>query len=151
MAEAERLRQSLLADAGRGDLLKTIIERVELRPNGLRMILSLVPLTPAAAPPNRLQGCVFTREFPLRIKCGGVEMRFAIDASDPRACRWPEQGATNPDPVRGSPGRRRPSARSRAAHPRSRECTARRVGLGSRKEGAVNRPGLDSLACCLLK
>src|SRR5271165_2863011 len=30
MAEAERLRQSLLADAGRGDLLKTIIDRVEL-------------------------------------------------------------------------------------------------------------------------
>ena len=58
LAEAERLRQSLLADAGRGDLLKTIIARVvlskraELRPNGLRMILSLVPLTPAAAPPN---------------------------------------------------------------------------------------------------
>jgi hypothetical protein len=50
MAEAERLRQSLLADAGRGDLLKTIIDRVELRPNGLRMILSLVPFTPAAAP-----------------------------------------------------------------------------------------------------
>jgi hypothetical protein len=76
------LRQSLLADAGRGDLLKTIIDRVELRPNGLRMILSLVPFTPAAAPPNRLQGCVFTREFPLRIKRRGVEMRFAIDASD---------------------------------------------------------------------
>jgi hypothetical protein len=55
------------------------------------MILSRVPLTPAAAPPNRLQGCVFTREFPLRIKRRGVEMRFAIDASDPRA--------TNPDPV----------------------------------------------------
>src|SRR6266446_2172043 len=50
LAEAERLRQSPLADAGRGDLLKTIIDRVELRPNGLRMILSLVPLTPAAAP-----------------------------------------------------------------------------------------------------
>ena len=42
-------------------------------------------------PPNRLQGCVFTREFPLRIKRRGVEMRFAIDAPDPRA--------TNPDPV----------------------------------------------------
>jgi hypothetical protein len=68
-----------------------IIDRVELRPNGLRMILSLVPLTPAAAPANRLQGCVFTREFALRIKRRGVEMRFAIDASDPRA--------TNPDPV----------------------------------------------------
>jgi hypothetical protein len=32
-----------------------------------------------------------TREFPLRIKRRGVEMRFAIDAPDPRA--------TNPDPV----------------------------------------------------
>jgi hypothetical protein len=30
MAEAERLRQSLLTDAGRGDLLKTMIDRVEL-------------------------------------------------------------------------------------------------------------------------
>ena len=37
-------------------MLKTIIDRVERRPNGLRMILSLVALTPAAAPPNRLQG-----------------------------------------------------------------------------------------------
>lgn len=55
------------------------------------MILSLVRLTPVAAPPNRLQGCALTREFPLRIKRRGVEMRFAIDASDPRA--------TNPDPV----------------------------------------------------
>ena len=55
------------------------------------MILSLVPLTPAAAPPNRPRGCVFTREFPLRIKRRGVEMRFAIDAPYPRA--------TNPDPV----------------------------------------------------
>ena len=35
--------------------------------------------------------CVFTREFPLRIKRRGVEMRFAIDAPDPRA--------TNLDPV----------------------------------------------------
>jgi hypothetical protein len=48
--KAERLRQSLLVGAGRGDLLKKIIDRIELRPNGLRMILSLIPLTPAAAP-----------------------------------------------------------------------------------------------------
>ena len=34
--KAERLRQSLPADAGREDLLKTIIDRAELRPNGLR-------------------------------------------------------------------------------------------------------------------
>ena len=52
MAEAEHLRQSLLAYAGWGDLLKTIIDRVELRPNGLRMILSLVPLTPGRGTPD---------------------------------------------------------------------------------------------------
>src|SRR4030088_318483 len=55
------------------------------------MILSLLLFTPAAAPPNRLGGWVVTREFPLRIKRRGVEMRFAIDAPDRRA--------TNPDPV----------------------------------------------------
>jgi hypothetical protein len=59
------------------------------------MILSLVPLTPAAALSNRLQGCVFPREFPPRIKRRGVEMRFAIDAPDD----VPDPGATNPDPV----------------------------------------------------
>jgi hypothetical protein len=73
-------------------LLKTIIDRVELRRNGPRMILALVALTPAAAPPNRLQGCVFTREFPLRIKRRGVEMRLAT-ASTPSlvaaSVRWP--------------------------------------------------------------
>jgi hypothetical protein len=55
------------------------------------VILSLVTLTPAPAPADRLQGCVFAREFLLRIKRRGVETRFAIEASDPRA--------TNPDPV----------------------------------------------------
>jgi hypothetical protein len=44
----------VLPDAGRGGLLKTRTDRVELRQNGLRIIVSLVPLTPAAAPPNRL-------------------------------------------------------------------------------------------------
>ena len=72
-------------------MLKTIIDRVELRPNGLRMILSLVPLTPAAAPPNRLQGCVFTPRVSAAHQAPRVEMRFAIDPPDPRA--------TNPDPV----------------------------------------------------
>jgi hypothetical protein len=72
-------------------LLEAIIDRIELRPNRLRVILTRVPLTPAAAPPNRLQGCVFTREFPLRIERRRVEMRFAIAAPDPRA--------SNPDPV----------------------------------------------------
>jgi hypothetical protein len=91
LVEAERLRHGLLADAGRGDLLKTIIDRVELGPNGLRMTLSLGPLMPAAAPPMHQQGCVLTREFPLQIKRRGVEMRFVIDGPDPQA--------SNPDPV----------------------------------------------------
>jgi hypothetical protein len=72
-------------------LLEAIIDRVELRPNRLRVILSRVPLTPAAAPPNRPQGCVFTGAFPLRIERRRVEMRFAIAAPDLRA--------SNPDPV----------------------------------------------------
>jgi hypothetical protein len=88
LAEAERLRQSLLADAGwpmpYGEiLLKTIIDRVELRPNGLRMILSLVPLTQAAAPPNRPQDCVFTRDFPLPIKRRGVaDAKLSFGSAD---------------------------------------------------------------------
>ena len=72
-------------------MLNTGIDWVELRPNGLQMLLSLAPPTPAPPPANRVQGCVFSEEFQLRIKCRGLEMRFAIDASDPRA--------TNPDPV----------------------------------------------------
>jgi site-specific DNA recombinase len=85
------LRQGLLADAGRGDLLKTIIDRVELSPNGLRMTLSLVPLMPASAQPTRQQGCALTREFAMRIKRRGVEMRFVSDGPAPTA--------RSPDPV----------------------------------------------------
>jgi hypothetical protein len=84
LAQAERLRQGLLADGGRGDLLKTMIDRVELGADGLRMILSLGPLIPASAPLSGQQDCVLTREFPLRIKRRGVEMRFVIDGPDPR-------------------------------------------------------------------
>jgi site-specific DNA recombinase len=91
LAEAERLRQGLLSDLGRGDLLKTIIERVELGPNGLRMILSLAPFVPASTQLIGQQDCLLTREFRIRIKRRGVEMRFVSDA--------PAPGATNPDPV----------------------------------------------------
>jgi hypothetical protein len=64
VAEAERLRQSLLADAGRGDLLKTIIDRVELRPNDLRMILSLVPLIGAPSGGGMRLNNRFRRQIP---------------------------------------------------------------------------------------
>jgi site-specific DNA recombinase len=72
-------------------LLKKIIDRIELGPKALRMILSLAPLVSALVPGLQLQTCVLTREFPLRIKRRGVEMRFVIDGPDPRA--------SNPDPV----------------------------------------------------
>jgi len=44
MTEVERWRQSLPADAGRGDLLKTLIDRVEHPPNGLRTVAELASL-----------------------------------------------------------------------------------------------------------
>src|SRR5258708_5353635 len=70
LAEAERLRQSPLADAGRGDLLETIIDRVELRPNGLRMILSLV-----------IPGSPTTMLTLLRRKCLRVKSAFGAIAA----------------------------------------------------------------------
>jgi site-specific DNA recombinase len=89
LAKAGRWRQGLLVDLGRGDLLRTMIDRIELSSDGLRMILSLVPLMPASAQSIRQQ--VLTREFPLQIKRRGVEMRFVSDGPAPTA--------TNPDPV----------------------------------------------------
>src|SRR4051812_12008805 len=66
LAEAERLRQRLLADAGRRDSLKTVLDRVELRRNSPRMIQSLVPLTSAAARPTECK----VASSPESFRCG---------------------------------------------------------------------------------
>ncbi|HEX5454997.1 MAG TPA: hypothetical protein VFX06_14500 [Stellaceae bacterium] len=55
------------------------------------LILSLASLAPAAAPPIDGPACVLVREFPLRIKRRGVEMKLVIDG--------PGATATAPDPV----------------------------------------------------
>jgi hypothetical protein len=50
-------------DAEQGDLLNTIIDRAKLRRNGLRMILSLVPLTPAQRPRTDCKGASSPESF----------------------------------------------------------------------------------------
>jgi hypothetical protein len=57
MAEAERLRQSLLADAGRGDLLKTIIAyRLEQTGRAPSERSADDPVTHFGEPPVSLSG-----------------------------------------------------------------------------------------------
>jgi hypothetical protein len=96
MAEAERLRQSLLADAGRGDLLKTIIAyRLEQMGRAPSERSADDPVArPAHAGRSAPEPTARLRLHP-RVSAADqaprVEMRFAIDAPDP--------SATNPDPV----------------------------------------------------
>src|SRR3954453_9904879 len=71
--------------------LKAMINRVELSPDRLRVLLLLASLLPAPAPPIHEQASVLIREFPLRIKQRGVEKKLVIDG--------PGRQATTPDPV----------------------------------------------------
>jgi len=91
LAHAKQIRESLLSDAGQAEALKTMIGRVEISPNGLRIGVSLAPLAPATAAPLTDQGCILTREYPLRVKRRGVEMRLVIEG--------PGDNATGRDPV----------------------------------------------------
>src|SRR4051812_34784976 len=88
---AERYRDRLCSDVERGNALKTIINRVELGADRLRVLLSLASLLPAPAPPIHEHASVLIQEFPLRIKQRGVERKLVIDG--------PGLQATDPDPV----------------------------------------------------
>jgi site-specific DNA recombinase len=89
--QAERYRDRLRSDVERGAALKAIINRVELGPDRLRVLLSLGSLLPTSAQPIHEHASVLSREFPLRIQRRGVERKLVIDG--------PGAGATNPDPV----------------------------------------------------
>src|SRR5690349_8740099 len=81
----------LRSDVERGDALKALINRVELGPNRLRVLLSLGSFLPASGQPLHEHASVLVREFPLRIQRRGVERKLVIDG--------PGAGATDPDPV----------------------------------------------------
>src|SRR5207237_339975 len=91
LAMADRFRDDLGCDAARGEALAALVNRIELSPICLRVILSasaLVPSNPEAFDPKQ---AVLIRDVPLRIKRRGVEMRFVMEA--------PPASPTNSDPI----------------------------------------------------
>jgi len=91
LAIADRLRDDLGRDAARAEALAAVVNRIELSPIRLRVILSaaaLVPANPEAFEPKQ---AVLIRDVPLRIKRRGVEMRLVIEG--------PPVSSTNADPI----------------------------------------------------
>jgi hypothetical protein len=72
-------------------VLATIVNRIELSPMRLRVILSVTALLPSPPEALALHEAVLTRDVPLRIKRRGVEMRLVIEG--------PSAGTAKPDPV----------------------------------------------------
>jgi len=75
LGTATRLREQLQADAEAGGQLTTLIERVELKPERLRVALKLPVITAGA---TNSAGIVITQELPLQLRRRGVEQRLVI-------------------------------------------------------------------------
>jgi site-specific DNA recombinase len=89
LAMAGRFRDALGRDAARGAALAAVVNRIELSPIRLRVILSAAALaTREAIDPEK---AVLVRDVPLRIKRRGVEMRLVIEGRS--------ASPTSPDPV----------------------------------------------------
>src|SRR6202030_3508983 len=91
LANAARLRNDLGHDATCGSALVTIVERIELSPIRLRLILSAAALVTSSAEAVSPSEAVLIRDVPLRIKRRGVEMRLVIEG--------PSASPTTPDPI----------------------------------------------------
>src|SRR6202030_4120453 len=91
LAMAGRFRDALGHDAARGEALAAVVNRIELSPIRLRVILSAAPLVPSIGEELDLQKAVLVRDVPLRLKRRGVEMRLVIAG--------PPDSPTTPDPV----------------------------------------------------
>ena len=79
LAIADRLRHDLGRDAARGEALAVVVNRIELSPLRLRVILSAAALMPANPDATDAPEAVLIRDVPLRIKRRGVEMRLIIE------------------------------------------------------------------------
>jgi hypothetical protein len=75
----------------RGEALAAVVDRIELSPIRLRVILSAAALVPSTREAIDPQEAVLLRDVPLRIKRRGVEMRLVIEGRS--------ASPTNPDPV----------------------------------------------------
>ena len=91
LAMADRFRNDLGRDAARAEALAILVDRIELSPIRVRVVLSaaaLVASTPEAA---SLKEAALIRDVPLRIKRRGMEMRLVIAG--------PSATPNDPDPV----------------------------------------------------
>src|SRR5216683_771129 len=79
LAIADRFRDDLGRDAARGEALAVVVNRIELSPIRLRVILSAAALMPANPDAADAQEAVLVRDISLRIKRRGVEMRLIIE------------------------------------------------------------------------
>jgi len=79
LAIADRLHDALGRDAARGEALAVVVNRIELSPIRLRVILSAAALAPSTREAINPQEAVLLRDVPLRIKRRGVEMRLIIE------------------------------------------------------------------------
>ena len=91
LAMAGRFRDALGRDAARGEALAAVVNRIELSPIRLRVILSAAALAPSTREAIDPQEAVLVRDVPLRIKRRGVEMRLVIEGRS--------ASPTTPDPV----------------------------------------------------
>ncbi len=91
LAMADRFRDALGRDAARGEALAAVVNRIELSPIRLRVILSAAALAPSTREAIDPQEAVLVRDVPLRIKRRGVEMRLVIEGRS--------ASPTTPDPV----------------------------------------------------
>jgi site-specific DNA recombinase len=78
-------------DTTRGEALAAVVNRIELSPIRLRVILSAAALAPSTREAIDPQEAVLVRDVPLRIKRRGVEMRLVIEGRS--------ASPTTPDPV----------------------------------------------------
>src|SRR5438128_11806118 len=79
LAIADRRRDELGRDGARGEYLAVVVNRIELSPIRLRVILSAAALMPANPDAADAQEAVLVRDVSLRIKRRGVEMRLIIE------------------------------------------------------------------------
>jgi site-specific DNA recombinase len=79
LARVDQCREDLRRDATQATVLAAIVNRIELSPMRLRVILSVAALLPSSPEALALHEAVLTRDVPLRIKRRGVEMRLVIE------------------------------------------------------------------------
>ena len=79
LTTANTLSQQLASDTEITKTLSTLLERVDLRQDGISITLSLKPLMPADAKTD--SPLIISQLFPMRMKRCGVEMRLVIDGA----------------------------------------------------------------------